>query len=301
MPLNPFFSVIIPTYNRAELLRQALASVFYQEFRDFEVIVVDDGSTEDQSSVEEEWRGRVTFIRQANGGPGAARNLGTQAAHGAYLAFLDSDDQWFPWTLATFANLIKSHDFPAILSARLVEFGDQLELANVRVQPVKVQSFDDYFASSSQPFFVGAGMSILRRDHFLDVNGFRPGQVNAEDHDLILRMGVSSGFVQVLEPATLAWRRHPGTATTDFGRTWEGVRYLVNQERHGAYPGGMARARERREIICRHVRPVILERCASGFRRHAWQLYRSTLGWHLAQLRLRFVVGFPLSTLLRRQ
>src|SRR5262249_30219674 len=147
--------------------------------------------------------------------------------------------------------------------------------------------------SSSRGFFVGAGMAAIRRDEFLKSGGFRSGHVNAEDHDLILRMGTAPGFVQVLGPTTLAWRRHPGSATIDVQRTFEGVRYLVERERLEAYPGGVARAWERREIICRHVRPVIMERGTNGYRPQAWQLYRATLRWHVLQRRWRFLAGFP--------
>ena len=71
----PLFSVIIPTYNRAELLRAALKSVFAQTFRDFELVVVDDGSTDQTKAVVSDVGEGVRFIRQKNQGPGAARNL----------------------------------------------------------------------------------------------------------------------------------------------------------------------------------------------------------------------------------
>jgi glycosyltransferase involved in cell wall biosynthesis len=293
------FSVIIPTFNRAALLRHALESVFQQEFRDFEVIVVDDGSTEDMGPLIEEFRGRAAFLRQQNAGPGPARNRGAQAARGDYLAFLDSDDLWFPWTLAAFARLIGQYNSPAILSAQLAPFHDEGGLSAVHDQPAQAEVFDDYFASNFRGYFVGAGMSVLRRDEFLKTGGFRAGHVNAEDHDLILRMGIAPGFVQVLQPATLAWRRHPGSATIDTHRTYEGVSYLVEQERRGAYPGGPTRARERREIICRHVRPVIMERRSAGIRPQAWKLYRATLRWHILQRRWTFLAGFPMLSILR--
>jgi glycosyltransferase involved in cell wall biosynthesis len=93
------FSVIIPTYNRAALLCTALDSVFAQTFTDYEVIVVDDGSTDGTAAMVASYGGRVRYFQQQNKGPGAARNLGAQHATGEYLAFLDSDDLWFPWTL----------------------------------------------------------------------------------------------------------------------------------------------------------------------------------------------------------
>src|SRR5580704_15275668 len=129
MPQPPFFSVIIPTYNRAELLRQALESVFRQEFTDFEVFVVDDGSTEDLSPVVEEYRNRATFLRQQNAGPSAARNLAIGKAQGDCVAFLDSDDLWFPWTLDVYRQAILKHARPAFVAGCPRVFRELPELA----------------------------------------------------------------------------------------------------------------------------------------------------------------------------
>src|ERR1700751_565412 len=98
--MTPSFSIIIPTFNRAGLLQQALESVAQQTFRDFETLVVDDGSTDVTPQVAASFGARL--LRQENRGPGAARNLGIQHARGNYIAFLDSDDQWLPWTLETY-------------------------------------------------------------------------------------------------------------------------------------------------------------------------------------------------------
>src|SRR5262245_60885234 len=122
------FSVVIPVHNRRHLLPRTLDSVWAQTFTDFEVIVVNDGSTDETG----EWlaaKGEVVrAITQANRGPGAARNLGTREARGEYVAFLDSDDVWPSWTLETFAELICKHKSPAILAGRMVEFWQEREL-----------------------------------------------------------------------------------------------------------------------------------------------------------------------------
>ena len=102
------FSVIIPTYNRAPLLRQALDSVLAQEFTDFELIVVDDGSTDETLTVARSYGDQVRLVPQEHRGPGVARNRGAEHASGEYVAFLDSDDVWFPWTLGTFASIIRA-------------------------------------------------------------------------------------------------------------------------------------------------------------------------------------------------
>jgi cellulose synthase/poly-beta-1,6-N-acetylglucosamine synthase-like glycosyltransferase len=295
----PLFSVVIPTHNRADLLRAALDSVFRQELRNFEVIVVDDGSTDNLSSVRDDFRDRVEFVRQEQTGPGAARNRGANVAQGDYLAFLDSDDLWFPWTLAVYDELIREHHSPAVLSARFVEFSSQSELSSTQQAVVHSESFPDYFASSQRGYFVGGGTAVLRRNEFLKTGGFRAGLVNAEDHDLMMRMGTAPGFVQVLNPVTVAWRRHPQNATANVVRTFEGTRYLVAQERRAAYPGGTERSLERREIIAARLRPEALACLRNGLKSEAWQLYRDACRWHVSLRRWRFLVGFPLMAVSR--
>jgi hypothetical protein len=93
-------SVIVPTYNRAHLLPAALDSVVAQTYRNWEIVVVDDGSTDDTESVVRRYGDGVRYVRQENRGVGAARNVGIAHARGDLLAFLDSDDYWFDFKLA---------------------------------------------------------------------------------------------------------------------------------------------------------------------------------------------------------
>lgn len=93
---NPTVSVIIPTYNRAHLIERAIKSVLNQTYRDFELIIVDDGSTDNTAKVVKSFNdGRIKYIKQQkNKGGSAVRNIGIKAASGKYIAFLDSDDEW---------------------------------------------------------------------------------------------------------------------------------------------------------------------------------------------------------------
>jgi glycosyltransferase involved in cell wall biosynthesis len=92
-------SVVIPTYNRAHLIGRAIESVLDQTYQPVEVIVVDDGSSDNTREVVERYDPRVRYIRQANAGAATARNTGLRVARGEFLALLDSDDEWFPWKL----------------------------------------------------------------------------------------------------------------------------------------------------------------------------------------------------------
>jgi len=276
-----------------DLLRQALQSIFRQEFLDFEVIVVDDGSTEDLSALIDDYRDRVTFLRQANTGPGAARNRGAAAARGEYLALLDSDDVWFPWTLSVFSRIIQEHQFPSIVSGRLFAFTDPDKLAGVCEQALQAEAYPDYFASSSRGYNVGACTSALRRSEFARTDGFVTESINAEDHELIMRMGTAPGFVKVDQPFSVGYRQSAGGVSGNFRKTCEGARYLVRQESRGLYPGGQARSRERGEILARHLRPVTLECLRLGLRRDAWEIYSASFVWNLRDGRWRFLTFIP--------
>ena len=294
------FSVIIPTFNRAHVLPRTLGSVFAQRSTDYEIIVVDDGSTDDTREYLRSVGERVVCLSQVNHGPGEARNLGARHAKGDYFAFLDSDDLWFPWTLSCFAELIGRYGGPAILSARLVEFSAESDLKDARETEVKAQAFRDYYASHCYHYFVGSGMSVLRRDAFLGSRGYVNLISSFEDHDLIMRLGEASGFIQVIEPVTLGYRKHSENLSGSSRRSFEGACYLIEQEQAGRYPGGRARARERRAIITQRTRPATFSLAKRGLIREAWAIYFATFAWNVALGRWRYLCGFPMDGLLAR-
>src|SRR5579859_34609 len=107
--MTPLVSVVIPTYNGSQLLFETLQTVFAQTFRDFEVIVVNDGSTDDTPEMLRRFSGRVRVISQENGGIGVARNRGIAEASGRYVALLDHDDLWMPEKLARQVQFLEEH------------------------------------------------------------------------------------------------------------------------------------------------------------------------------------------------
>ncbi len=286
------FSVVIPARNRLAFLPDTLASLWRQTFRDYETIVVDDGSTDGTREYLQGLGNRVRVVEQSGRGPGAARNAGAAQAAGTYLAFLDSDDIWFPWTLETFARLI-ADSRAAVLMARYVDFTNDSDLKAVTETPLRFRRFADYLGSSANAISAGSGTVVIDRAAFLAAGGFTDLPINAEDHDLMLRLGEMPGFVEVLEPITLAWRRHAGSIAAQVDRCVAGMTYLIQQERSNRYPGGPARAHERRRIITRHVRPVTLACLREGGVGAALALFRATLGWNLASGHVAYVAALP--------
>lgn len=94
----PLCSIIIPTYNREKTILQSVESVLSQTFSDTEIIIVDDGSTDNTKSIIEQINdSRILYVRQTNAGAPSARNHGISLARGKYISFQDSDDNWFPY------------------------------------------------------------------------------------------------------------------------------------------------------------------------------------------------------------
>jgi glycosyltransferase involved in cell wall biosynthesis len=287
---NISITVVVPTFNRASLLARALASLPSDTDQHFEVIVVDDGSTEDIPAIVKRFKGNIQCVRQVHSGPGAARNLGWSAASGDYIAFLDSDDVWLPWTLQIYVEILQHFNFPSFVVGTGAWFRDDSELINVRREAINAHTFSDYLASARFPIWLGASSMLVKREcspRFESIN------MNAEDLDFALHFGQESGFVWIQDPFTFGYRRHNSTAVMDLGKTLLGINHLVDEEEANHYPGGSKRRNERLELITRAVRPPVIE----AFRQHQWRagrlLYGRTFEWHMLLWRWRFLVAVP--------
>jgi hypothetical protein len=291
---TPFFSVVIPTYNRADLLRQALDSVSRQEFQDFEVIVVDDGSTEDLSSLVAEYGERTRLLRQANAGPSAARNNGLSVAKGEYVAFLDSDDVWLPWTLSTYHDVIVQQGSPAFVAGCPRVFRDPGEVENIERGTVQTLRFVDYLQSGDAWRWWGVSSFVIQRSALVACGGFAPTMTHGEDADLAMSLGTAPGFLQIKSPVTFGYRQGGSDQLTgQFHALLPATRQLIANEFTSRYPGARARAVERRRIIARHARPVALALLREREFAPGWKLYFSLLPWNLRLGQWKFLFGFP--------
>jgi len=288
----PFFSVVIPSYNRGPFIADTIDSVLVQRETDREIIVVDDGSTDSTLDVLAGYGDRIRVFRQQNAGPGAARTLGMRHARGTYVAFLDSDDLWPPWTLATQRAMIDRHGSPAVVASRQRDIRTTAEMTALVEEPVVARRYDDFFASP-RGWWLPSGL-VVHRETALGVGGFTDRIRICEDADFWLRLGTARGFVAIEQPLCIGYRVHDGNISASWPGRIHGVRTLMATERAGGYPGGSARRWERRDYICRHARPITLGAARGGELAGSWRLYRETVGWHLRLGRWRYLAGFPL-------
>lgn len=192
----PEVSVIIPTHNRRELVREAIASVGAQTHQDFELIVVDDGSDDGTREMVREFPA-VRYTFQKNRGVSAARNRGAALSRGRLLAFLDSDDFWQPQKLEIQAAFFTAH--PA---ARICQT-EELWLRNgVRVNPHQKhrKPSGDIFTRSLQLCLVSPSAVMMRRALFEQSGGFDETLPACEDYDLWLRIAAREPIYLIEEP-----------------------------------------------------------------------------------------------------
>jgi len=229
------FSVVVPTYNRRERVLRAIASVRAQSFRDFEVVVVDDGSTDGTAEALASQPG-LQVVRQSNRGAAAARNAGARRAGGEYLAFLDSDDTWPPWTLASHAALVERHA-PAWTYGRrcIVLLPGARDLVEA---PLAAEAFPHYAAAAARSGLlpVPSGVTV-RRDVFARAQGFCEALRIGEDVDLWFRLGNEPEFVLMQAPLAFAREVHKGAVSRDLPLAETSMAQLVRRERRGLYPG----------------------------------------------------------------
>ncbi len=184
---NPFISVIIPTYNRCWILKEAIDSVLSQEFGDIEIIVADDGSNDATAALLSAYGEQLTVINQKNRGVSAARNGGISIAKGKYIAFLDSDDMWLPEKLSCQVDFFQSHAHATICQT------DEIWIRNgIRVNPKKRHKKPSgmIFVPSLQLCLVSPSAVMIKKSLFDEIGLFNEAFPACEDYDLWLRIAL---------------------------------------------------------------------------------------------------------------
>ncbi len=192
----PTVSVVIPSYNRACLLKEAIDSVLAQDFVDFEIIVVDDGSTDDTPEILDSYTS-IRVVRQAHRGVSAARNAGIARTTGQLIAFLDSDDLWLPKKLTAQTAFFKAHQDALICQTEEVWVRN-----GVRVNPKKRHKKYSgmIFERCLELCLVSPSAVMIKRNLFDDVGWFDESLPACEDYDLWLRIACRVPIHLISEP-----------------------------------------------------------------------------------------------------
>jgi glycosyltransferase involved in cell wall biosynthesis len=255
---KPIVSVIIPTFNRSGMVREAVESVVSQTCGEFELIVVDDGSTDDTVAALKPYSASLRLVRQENRGVSAARNSGAAVAGGELLAFLDSDDLWLPEKLAVQLSYLRTFPEAAVCHT------EELWIRNGRrVNPRKKHAKAEgrAFMRLLRESLISPSSVILRRSVFDEAGGFDESLPACEDYALWLALARRHDVHLIRRPLVVKRGGHHDQLTRTI---WGLDRFRVRVLHSLAANGGLS-AEEAGE-----VRAVLEEKCrilAEGSRR----------------------------------
>ncbi len=231
------FSVLLPVYNRENYVKQAVDSVLNQTFRDFELLAVDDGSTDRSAEILKSYGNRLTFIQQCNQGPEIARNSAAAMAQGEYLVYFDSDDFLLPFALETYDKVIRGTDSPPLLQGSTIYFQDgDPPPQGSPADPIQILKFKNYAAKT---IALSSNATVIRKSVFDAVGGGRRNTTaqtfHAEDPYIQLRIGDYSPFIVIKQPATSAYRLHGENVSKSLKKLANGILRVIHADRRGEF------------------------------------------------------------------
>jgi glycosyltransferase involved in cell wall biosynthesis len=173
----PFFSVIIPVYNKEKFIENTIKSVLQQSFVDFELLLINDGSTDESvNKIENFTDDRISFYTKENGGASSARNFGLEKAKATYITFLDADDYWYPDFLQEMATSIEAFPNHKIFSAAIeVETEKVVFPSQYSVKKSNEREIVDYFVASMKTTIICTSCAAFHKSVFEKVGRLRLG------------------------------------------------------------------------------------------------------------------------------
>ena len=220
------FSVVIPLFNKAPYVKKALESVFGQTFRDFELIVVNDGSTDDSlTRAKESLEGSGIdhqLIHQDNAGVSTARNNGVAASHGDFICFLDADDWWEPTFLERMDWLIREYPEAGIYGVNYFIISRGKQRVALHFPSTGYINYCDCYRKLQMPL---TSISVaIPQDVFRSMGGFKPHLKLGEDFDLWIRIALTRKVAYLDEPLAYYFQ--------DSNPVWRGTGHLTNPKAH---------------------------------------------------------------------
>lgn len=217
----PVFSIVVPAYNRADSIEPTLRSVLAQEFQDWECVVVDDGSDDAPalaSRIQRLADPRFRLVRRTNGGGGAARNSGIEAARGSYIAFLDSDDTFLPDKLDTFAGVVEQREDRAWYSRTIVDRGRGRRWIKPSRSIRPDEDMGAYLFVDNE--VIQTSTIVLARSLALRVM-FDPSLRKGQDLDFCLRLHAAGVRFEMIDRPLSIWLDQTETGRTSRVRGYE--------------------------------------------------------------------------------
>jgi glycosyltransferase involved in cell wall biosynthesis len=196
---DPLVSVIIPAYNAAGFINRSIQSAINQTYQHLEIIVVDDGSTDQTREILSAFEARIRWFTQPNQGPSAARNAGFKASTGDLIAFLDADDFWFPEKIEKQVEVFRKQQSVGLVFCDALykdERGNRIARAFELIEPKEGWIFPELFTEN----FIPTLTVMIRRSCLQEIGLFDETLLVAQDYDLWLRASRITAFAFVREP-----------------------------------------------------------------------------------------------------
>src|ERR1044072_7967263 len=264
-PIKPhplYFSVVIPAYNAAHLISDALKSVFAQTTNDYEIIVVNDGSpdTAEFEKALEPYLNDITYIRRANGGPAAARNAGILAAKAEFIAFLDADDQWEPTHLAEMREFLQSDPSLDLVYGDAVIFGESAKKGVTTMDTNPSEGPATFESLVLCKCTVIGSTVVARRQTLIDAGLFDESFMQGEDFEVWARIAYRGGGIDYRKHIHARRRIHKNNLTSDIVGSFGGqVRALRKFMTELDLPESLRKDMERELEKC--DAEIALEKC----------------------------------------
>ncbi|GGE33355.1 glycosyltransferase family 2 protein [Psychroflexus planctonicus] len=196
--LNPFFSVVIPLHNKANFIEACVESVLQQDFKNFELIIVDDGSTDDSIEKINNFKdNRVVLEQQQNKGAAYARNRGVEIATSHWIAFLDADDFWKENHLSEFYKAVQLFPDEVVFSSKpsIIKEHNKTTTAQYSFELDSKMKPLSYFENSTKHSLLITSGMLIKKDFFKQIGGFNEAIYSGQDTDLFIRIGLQKKIV----------------------------------------------------------------------------------------------------------
>ena len=215
---TPKVSVVIPTYNRARYICRAINSVLSQTFTDYEIIIVDDGSTDNTKKILAQYGNRIVYLAQSNQGISASRNRGIAVARGKYIAFLDSDDEWLPEKLAIQVDMLEKNEKLGLVCSRMLILDGDGKQRGYKPEERTGKNFKELIEIGGD---LPTSTVITRKDCFDKMGVFDEALPPMEDFEMWVRIASKYDIYMLPEKVLAYYYHHDDQITKDMTLVYE--------------------------------------------------------------------------------